>query len=213
MFASAAQPPRAAERSHGVHSTNGSKAFARLYDESVSRVYGYLGYRVDSSEETEVLTRRTFELAQADWTSFDARQASAIVWLLRIARGVAQESLGEHVDLPSASSSAEALLGGHGQAGSESECPQDPHRRISNVRAGLNRMSAEERDAVALRFGAELTIAELAEVTGRGAAEVRAVIHRAMPGCDDSPSPQAPERCEVSALGASAASTKSRTSS
>jgi RNA polymerase sigma-70 factor (ECF subfamily) len=190
MFASAAQPPRAAGRPHGVHSTDGSKAFARLYDESVSRVYGYLGYRVNSAQEAEVLTRRTFELAQADWASFDARQASAIVWLLRIARRVAQESLGEDRGPTPAGSSAEAPIGGHGQAGSESECPQHPHRRVSNVQAGLNRMSAEERDAVALRFGAELTAAELAEVTGRGTAEVRAVIHRAVPGRDNSPSPQ-----------------------
>ena len=62
--------------------------FARVYDEHVARVYGFLAYRVESRHTAEDLTQATFERALRAWSRFDPRRGSEITWLLAIARNV-----------------------------------------------------------------------------------------------------------------------------
>ena len=62
--------------------------FARLYDEHVWDVYGFLGYRLASREDAEDLTQLTFERALKAWDRFDPARASAGTWLVVIARNL-----------------------------------------------------------------------------------------------------------------------------
>ena len=63
-------------------------AFARVYEENVWRVYGFLAYRVRSRDLAEDLTQTTFERALRAWPRFDPRRASEATWLLAIARNL-----------------------------------------------------------------------------------------------------------------------------
>ena len=67
------------------------KAFARVYEENVDRVYAYVRYRGQAAGRSEELTRRTFELALASWGDFDARRGSVAAWLLGIAGELATQ--------------------------------------------------------------------------------------------------------------------------
>src|SRR6185312_1947643 len=62
--------------------------FARVYDEHVWRVYGFLAYRLGDRDTAEDLTQATFERALRAWARFDPRRASESTWLLAIARNL-----------------------------------------------------------------------------------------------------------------------------
>ena len=63
-------------------------SFARVYDEHVWRVYGFLAYRLGNRDIAEDLTQATFERALRAWSRFDPRRASESTWLLAIARNL-----------------------------------------------------------------------------------------------------------------------------
>src|SRR5947209_2450035 len=65
-----------------------SADFARVYDEHVWRVYGFLAYRLRNRDVAEDLTQATFERALRAWSRFDPRRASESTWLLAIARNL-----------------------------------------------------------------------------------------------------------------------------
>ena len=62
--------------------------FARVYEDAVWRVYGFLAYRVGDRDVAEDLTQTTFERALRAWGRFDPRRGSEATWLLAIARNV-----------------------------------------------------------------------------------------------------------------------------
>src|SRR5437588_6289029 len=62
--------------------------FARVYDEHVWRVYGFLAYRLRDRDAAEDLTQATFERALRAWSRFDSRRGSERTWLLAIARNL-----------------------------------------------------------------------------------------------------------------------------
>ena len=63
----------------------GQAEFARVYDDHVWRVYGFLAYRLRDRDVAEDLTQATFERALRAWSRFDPRRASELTWLLAIA--------------------------------------------------------------------------------------------------------------------------------
>src|SRR5438309_1211056 len=62
--------------------------FARVYDEHVWVIYGFLAYRLGNRETAEDLTQATFERALRAWARFDPRRGSERTWLLAIARNL-----------------------------------------------------------------------------------------------------------------------------
>lgn len=152
-------------------------AFQDAYDEHVWDVYGFLGYRVNSREEAEDLTQATFERALRAWNRFDPSRASVKTWLLVIARNVlidhyrsdrsaSQRPLPEQDD-------AELPV-----AGAVSDDPVlGPRPELARA---LDRLSDRERELIALRYGGDMTGAEIAEVTGLTLANVQQILSRSL---------------------------------
>src|SRR4051812_41886047 len=63
-------------------------AVARLFDEHVWDVYGFVAYRIGNRAEAEDLTQQTFERALRAWSRFDPSRAQPRPWLLAIARNL-----------------------------------------------------------------------------------------------------------------------------
>ena len=57
--------------------------FARVYEEHVWIVYGFLAYRLRDQAAAEDLTQATFEHALRAWSRFDPRRGSERTWLRR----------------------------------------------------------------------------------------------------------------------------------
>ena len=186
-----------------------SKAFARVYDQCVSQVYGYFGYRFDFRETAEIMTRRTFERAKDEWRTFDPREASANAWTMTLARAVARDHqdadaasagrgrMGRPSAPPGTTGDASAVSAANTETGTEagtvSEEANDPghggQAPGANLRSALALLDELERELVALRFGGGVTVGELAQLTGRGEGEVTALISRALARLGDGRGP------------------------
>ena len=151
--------------------------FAAAYDEHVWDVYGYLGYRVRTREEAEDLTQATFERALRAWARFDPGRASARTWLLAIARNV----LIDHYR--SDRSARQQRITDVAQeltnvANIEPDEPVlGPEPELARA---LERLGDRERELIALRFGGDMSGAEIAEVTGLTLANVQQILSRTL---------------------------------
>lgn len=160
-----------------IHLTKAERErFARLYDEHVWHVYGFLGYRVGSRTDAEDLTQLTFERALRSWDRFDPNRASARTWLISIARNL----LIDHYRRDRFERSE--LVG---DPHSDSELPQlhhhDPELGLSPELAdALGKLSKRDREVIAFRFGADLTGPEIAELTGLSLANVQQIFSRSL---------------------------------
>jgi RNA polymerase sigma-70 factor (ECF subfamily) len=144
--------------------------FEHVYAEHVWRVYAFISYRVRDHELAEDLTQGTFERALRAWSRFDPRRASEATWLLAIARNVVIDShRRERIVLEELPHDA--------QIGSEPS-PEDRFAGSPELLAALQQLGEQEREIIALRFGGDLTAAEIAGVLGMTVANVQQILSR-----------------------------------
>ena len=158
-------------------SRRSTDAFTRIYEERVSQVYAFFGYRLGSREDAEDLTQLTFERALKAWDRFDSRRASASTWLMAIARNL----LVDHYR--SGDSERHQPFGpeGVGETALGFESPQERGVGISpDLEEALSRLGKRDRELVALRFGADLSGPEIAELTGLKLANVQQILSRSL---------------------------------
>jgi RNA polymerase sigma factor (sigma-70 family) len=149
--------------------------FERLYAEHAQPLFGFLAYRTGNRALAEDLLADTFERALRARRRFDRRKASEKTWLYAIAlnclrdhlrRNVAEEKALERVQAGARLADPEAALGA-----SEDR---------DEVIGALAVLSAEEREAIALRFGAELTVPEIARLMKEPLTTVEGRVYRAL---------------------------------
>jgi len=146
--------------------------FARVYEEHVRPVYGFLAYRVRDRDLAEDLTQSTFERALRAWPRFDPSKAAERTWLLTIARNLLiDHHRRNHPELPG--EIEEHLL--PSTAGPEQAFMQNA--RLQDL---LQTLGERERELVALRFGGDLTGPEIAELTGLTLANVQQILSRSL---------------------------------
>ena len=150
--------------------------FARLYDEHVWAVYGFLGYRLASREDAEDLTQLTFERALKAWDRFDPARASPGTWLVAIARNL----LIDH-HRADRSDRVEPLDEGLAPEFEPSDgIPEMILGLDPDLQAALDRLDDRERELLALRFGGDLTGPEIAELTGLSLSNVQQILSRTL---------------------------------
>jgi RNA polymerase sigma factor (sigma-70 family) len=146
--------------------------FARVYDEHVWRVYGFLAYRLRDRDAAEDLTQATFERALRAWGRFDPDRASERTWLLAIARNL--------------------LIDHHRRDRSDRFEPIDervlpavpgPEQRLTaapELVEALATLGDRDREVLALRFGGDLTGPEIASILGLSLANVQQILSRSL---------------------------------
>jgi RNA polymerase sigma factor (sigma-70 family) len=145
--------------------------FARVYEEHVWTVYGFLAYRTRNQAAAEDLTQATFEHALRAWSRFDPRKGSHRTWLLTIARNLLIDH--HRRDRSSRIEIDEGML--PPVAGPE-ERPMASHE----IAEALSRLGDRDREVIALRFGGDLTGPEIAEVLGLTLANVQQILSRSL---------------------------------
>src|ERR1700733_4913470 len=149
----------------------GHSDFARVYEEHVWRVYGFLAYRLRDRGQAEDLTQATFERALRAWSRYDRRRASESTWLLAIARNLLIDH--HRRDRSNLTDPIEDHLGPV-VAG-----PEEHHASAELVSA-LARLSDRDREVVALRFGGDMTGPEIAYLLGLSLANVQQILSRSL---------------------------------
>lgn len=147
-------------------------AFSRLYQRYLGRVYRYLYFRVRERAVAEDLTSQVFLAALEGMPRYNHRGAFA-AWLFAIARRKAAD----HFRLQRGQVSLEALhdsLSGEGDPLPRLIADEETER----LEALVSSLSQDEQELLRLRFAAELSFAELAEVLRRNPAAVKMQLYR-----------------------------------
>ena len=134
----------------------------------IEKVYAYAAYRLGDGADAEDATSATFERALRYRKSFDPRRGEPAAWQIGIARRCIAEVAG-HRDLP---------------AGELPETPTDgPEERSLRrleLRAAVAGLDERDRELIALRYGADLSSKQIAEVLELSPEAVRVALHRAL---------------------------------
>lgn len=153
------------------------EGFGRLYDRYVGVVFRYLLPRVADRATAEDLTSETFvrALRRIDTLSAQGRDVGA--WLVTIARNLVLDHL------KSGRYRLEVSTADMREVDQATDGPEEAVlRRLASaeVLAGVQQLSADQRECLVLRFLHQLSVAETAAVMGRKDGAVKALQHRAV---------------------------------
>jgi len=147
--------------------------FDGLWARHAQRLYGFLAYRTGDRALAEDLLADTFERVLRKRHSYDPAKGSESGWLYAIALNV----LRSHARRASAESRALE------RSATGADSSHDPLAAVEArgvLEPALRVLSAEEREAIALRYGAELTVPEAAEALGEPLTTVEGRVYRAL---------------------------------
>jgi RNA polymerase sigma-70 factor (ECF subfamily) len=150
------------------------EAVGRLYDAMVGPIYRYVALRVHRREDAEDLTQLVFERIVTSLPRYQSRGRPFEAWAFRIARN----AVIDHVrrDRPH-----EPFSDGH-DAGHDDTPDRLTLRgeEIRELRSAISQLTADQQEAILLRFAAGLSAEEAAAVMGRRAGTVRGLTFRAI---------------------------------
>ena len=135
----------------------------------IRRVYAYVAYRIGDGPDAEDVTSETFERAFRYRSSFDARKGEPIAWLVGIARHCIDDERAARRPEPSDELEEHATGDVEGETVLRLE-----------LRAAVLKLSPRERDLVALRYGADLKVRQIAELQGAKTNAIEVALHRAL---------------------------------
>lgn len=148
--------------------------FAAVYAENVHRIYGFVAYRVRSEVEAEDLTQTVFEKAYRAWRRFDPQRSAPSTWLLSIARNVLIDHFRRRREELMGDESVVAVIDASAGFDATTVSPE--------LAAALAALPPREQTVLALRFGADLTGKEIAEVVGLSTDNVHQILSRSLRG-------------------------------
>lgn len=148
--------------------------FERLYAEHAEALLAFLVYRTGDRPVSEDLLADTFERALKARRGFDRRRASEKTWLYSIALNLVRDRARRADAGRRAMDKVYAGGIGHGH---------DPFDSLDDryaLQDALQTLSPEERDTVSLRYGADLSVPEIARLTHEKLTTVEGRLYRAL---------------------------------
>src|SRR5688572_21841218 len=148
--------------------------FEKLYEEHARPLFSFLAYRTGDVTLAEDLVADTFERVLTAKRPFNPRRATEKTWIYTIAlnrlRDVARRTAVERDALEQMRPS--------GHNGYQSAFETAELRQV--VMAALNAVSDEEREALSLRYGADLSLNEIAKVIGKPRSTVEGRLYKGL---------------------------------
>jgi RNA polymerase sigma factor (sigma-70 family) len=147
--------------------------FERLYATHAEALLGFLVYRTGDRTLAEDVVADTFERILRTRVRFDPRKSSEKTWIYTIAVNLLRDrARRQAVESQALERTAAPVGAGAG--------PLEAVEDRDELRRALDGLSPEEREAVALRYGADLTLPEVAKVLGEKKATVHGRVYRAL---------------------------------
>lgn len=150
--------------------------FGATYSEHVTPIWRYVRARLPSDADAEDVTSEVFAEAMRSWSGFNPGRGSVGGWLVGIARHAVADWWRQHGrEAPAADVEI-----GPGVADDDPEGAVLRRDGADEVRRHLGRLTAKEREAVALRFGTELSSEQIGAALGVSATAARMLVYRAV---------------------------------
>ena len=147
--------------------------FDALYRESRDDVFAYAATLLRDRAAAEDVTASSFERAYKKRSRFDARRGSPRAWLFGIVRNAALDELRRRKRALTT-----ALPDPPSEPGPDEAAELAAERDA--VRAALATLAARDREVIALKFHADLSNAEIADVLGVSVTNAGTLLSRAM---------------------------------
>ena len=151
-------------------------AFSKIYDQYVTKIYRFIFLKVSSQEVAEDLSSEVFMRTWETYRSESTRIENIQAYLYQIARNVVADhyrgrkvqivSVEETVDLPD-----------------EADSLQDQvllNLEMDRIQKALAVLQDEYQNLIIWRYLDELSVPEIAQITGKTEENVRVGIHRAI---------------------------------
>ena len=152
----------------------GTPAFETLYRENRDALYAYVASLLRDSSLAEDVTATAFERAYRRRHSFDPARGEARGWLFGIARNAALDELRRHkrradLQVEPADLGSPPL----------DQAAEAAERRLI-LQGALNQLGGPDRELIALRYFADLSLAEIAATLGITETNAGTRVHRAL---------------------------------
>jgi len=148
--------------------------FEHLYKEHAQPLYAFLVYRTRDNALAEDIMADTFvRVLRTNWP-FDRRRASQKTWVYSIALNLLRDHL-RRVD-----AEQRAMERNRAPASAREDDWAATVSDRDDLSAALAQLSEDEREAVALRYGADLSVAEVAKLVKAPVKTVEGRILRAL---------------------------------
>lgn len=153
-----------------------------LYREHATAVWRYARARVPTDADAEDVTSEVFARAIRSAHTYDEDKGSEGAWVVGIARNAVADfwrrrKPEDPVEAPVRSATT---TGDTGSPDSTHDDPGDRMGELDVLRDALAALSDREREAVALRFGAELSSSDIGAQLGISPTAARMLVHRAV---------------------------------
>jgi len=148
------------------------KAFAQLYEEHFDKIYRYVYLKVGNEAEAEDLTQDVFVKALEAIGSYRWRNLPFASWIFRIAHNQVIDYFRKHGKVEKVDLEDDDVA-----PADESSPAHIAEQRfeVAGLRDNIKKLSPSQREVISLRFGAELSTAEIAEALGKSTGTVKAL--------------------------------------
>jgi RNA polymerase sigma-70 factor (ECF subfamily) len=134
----------------------------------IRRVYAYAAYRLGDGPDAEDATSEAFERALRYRDSYDREKGEPAAWLVGITRRCVDQILADRVPV------AEPI-----DQAAPNDLEEETASRLELAHA-MSGLSEQDRELVALRYGADLTAKQIAELLEARTNTIEVALHRAL---------------------------------
>jgi RNA polymerase sigma-70 factor (ECF subfamily) len=134
----------------------------------IRRVYAYAAYRLGDGPDAEDATSDAFERALRYRDSYDRDRGEPVAWLIGIARRCVDQILADRIPVAEPPDAPAAI-----------DLEEETVSRLELARA-LSALSDQDRELIALRYGADLSARQIAELFDARTNTIEVALHRAL---------------------------------
>lgn len=156
--------------------TGNEQALSELYLLYFPRVYRYILARTGNSHDAEDLAEEVFMRVLEALERFQWREAPFSAWLFRIAHNAVISQRRKET----ARGKSTQLTDGLPMDTAGPEELVESRLVLNEVMAAAQKLPEAQRQVIALRFGAGLSVAETAQAMGKGEGNVKVIQHKAI---------------------------------
>jgi RNA polymerase sigma-70 factor (ECF subfamily) len=150
--------------------------FESIYERFFPKVYNYIYYRLLNRDRTDDLVSDTFTRVFEKLDTYDESKAKLSTWIFTVARNILTEEFRQHKQMVSLDDAGRA------------EIPLDYDLQLAYIQSEerrelyslLARISARERELIAMKFFADMTNRKIAATLGMNESTVSSMVYNAL---------------------------------